>query len=62
VALIERIISATTSKTVLDPFMGSGTTAIAAKSLGRQYIGIDISKEYCELAEQRIQLTEKKWF
>ncbi|MGC8977376.1 MAG: DNA-methyltransferase [Candidatus Ratteibacteria bacterium] len=40
---------------VLDPFMGSGTTAIAAIKLGRHYIGFDISKEYCELARQRIK-------
>ena len=40
---------------VLDPFMGSGMTAIAAKRLGRHYIGYDISKEYCELAEKRIK-------
>lgn len=40
---------------VLDPFMGSGTTAIAAIKLGRQYIGVEISKEYCELANKRIE-------
>ena len=40
---------------VLDPFMGSGQTAIAAKKLGRKYIGYDISKEYCKLAEERIK-------
>ncbi len=40
---------------VLDPFMGSGMTAIAAKKIGRKYIGYDISKEYCELAEERIK-------
>jgi modification methylase len=39
---------------VLDPFMGAGTTAIAAKKLKRHYIGYDISKEYCKLAEKRI--------
>lgn len=39
---------------VLDPFVGSGTTTIAAKNLGMQYIGIDIAKEYCDIAEQRI--------
>lgn len=40
---------------VLDPFIGSGTTAIAAKRLDRSYIGIDISKDYCDLAEKRIR-------
>jgi modification methylase len=35
--------------------MGSGTTAVAAKKLGRKYIGIDISPEYCSLAENRIK-------
>jgi len=39
---------------VLDPFIGSGSTAVAAKQLGRKYVGIDISEEYCKLAEERI--------
>lgn len=39
---------------VLDPFIGSGSTAVAAKSLKRHYIGFDISQEYCELARDRI--------
>jgi len=38
---------------VLDPFMGSGTTALAAIRLGRYFVGMDISKEYIELARQR---------
>jgi site-specific DNA-methyltransferase (adenine-specific) len=40
---------------VLDPFIGSGTTAIAAKKLKRNFIGYELSKEYCSLAEKRIQ-------
>ena len=40
--------------TVLDPFVGSGTTALAAKQLGRHYVGIDISEEYCRIAEKRV--------
>lgn len=43
---------------VLDPMSGSGTTALAAMSLGRNYIGIDISEEYCALAEERIKKHE----
>lgn len=39
---------------VYDPFMGSGTTAIAAKTLNRQYIGSEISQEYCLIAQTRI--------
>ena len=40
---------------VLDPFVGSGTTAVAAKKLGRKYIGLDINKEYVEIALQRLK-------
>jgi site-specific DNA-methyltransferase (adenine-specific) len=40
---------------ILDPFIGSGTTALAAIKLERNYIGIDISKEYCRLSEERIK-------
>jgi len=39
---------------VLDPMCGSGTTCVAAKLLGRNYIGIDVSAEYCALAEMRV--------
>lgn len=40
--------------TVLDPFCGSGTTAVAAAQLKRHYVGIDISEAYCQLAESRL--------
>jgi modification methylase len=55
VELIDRIISSTTAKIVLDPFMGSGTTAIAALNNKRKYIGIDISPEYCKMAQNRVK-------
>lgn len=54
-ALIERIIRSTTAEVILDPFMGSGTTAVAAKSLGRRFIGIELSPEYCASARTRIK-------
>jgi len=40
--------------TVLDPFMGAGTTAAVAKSLGRNYIGCELNKNYGSLIEKRI--------
>ena len=46
-----------TDALVLDPFMGSGSTAVACKKLGRHYIGYDINAEYCEDARQRVLQT-----
>jgi tRNA G37 N-methylase Trm5 len=40
---------------VLDPFLGTGTTAIAAKTLGRHFVGIDIDPEYAKMAEKKIE-------
>ena len=40
---------------VLDPFNGSGTTTLAAKCLGRNYIGIDVSEEYNDIARERMR-------
>ncbi|HWR25794.1 MAG TPA: site-specific DNA-methyltransferase [Methanosarcina sp.] len=55
VALIERIISSTNAQIILDPFLGSGTTAVVAMGLNRNYIGIEISPEYCISSESRIE-------
>ena len=43
---------------VLDPFVGSGTSAVAAKKLGRHYIGIDIMQEYCDLSNSNLAKVE----
>ena len=55
-ALLERIILASTKPqaVIFDPFMGSGTTGVAAIKLGRQFIGVDNDKAYCDLAQKRI--------
>lgn len=52
--LARRAIASTQAHTVLDPFMGSGTTAVAAQQLGRVFLGIDHSPVYCALARQRL--------
>ena len=57
--LAQRCIGSTTGKIVLDPFMGSGTTAIAAESEGREWIGIEKSKRYCRLADERLTAYRK---
>jgi modification methylase len=54
VALIDRIISSTSAQIILDPFMGSGTTAVVSMGLKRNYVGIELSPDYCKMAEQRI--------
>lgn len=56
--LVEKCLLSTTNENdlVLDPFMGSGTTAKVAKCNKRNYIGFDLSKKYCENAENRINI------
>lgn len=54
--IIERMIKAScpVDGIVLDPFMGSGTTAVAAKRLSRKFIGFEINPKYCDLIQQRL--------
>ena len=61
-AICEYIIKLTTfseEAIVLDPFVGSGTTAVAAKKLGRKFIGIDTNPEYVEIALKRLEDIER---
>jgi len=60
--LLAKIILASTNKgeIVFDPFLGSGTTAVVAKKLGRNYVGVEVDKYYCCLAEKRLKLAEKE--
>ena len=55
VELAHRCIDATDGRIVLDPFMGSGSTALAAIAAKRQWIGFELSKDYTELANERIR-------
>jgi len=56
IQLMEHFISLLThdGEVVLDPFMGSGSTGVAAQNLGRDFIGIELSDEYYKIAQQRI--------
>ena len=60
--LMKCLIELTTQpdQIVLDPFCGSGTTAVAAKRLGRHFIGIELSPEYCEIARKRVAAVPRR--
>ena len=62
IALMEYLVKlvAPENAIVLDPFMGSGTTGVAAVRLGRGFVGIEKEKEYFDIAERRIENAEKK--
>lgn len=56
ISLFSDLISTSSNENdiVFDPFLGSGTTALACKNLKRNYIGCEISKEYCDIAQKRL--------
>ncbi|GAB4451845.1 MAG: site-specific DNA-methyltransferase [Bacteroidia bacterium] len=58
--LMDRLILMTSDENdiILDPFSGTGTTAISAKRLGRKYIGFEIDKNYVEISEKKLEKTE----
>jgi site-specific DNA-methyltransferase (adenine-specific) len=60
-ALLRYLITLTTreGQIVLDPFMGSGTTAVAARDLGRHFLGFEIDPAFCRIAEARLNSMEK---
>jgi site-specific DNA-methyltransferase (adenine-specific) len=58
--LLAKLILASTNPGayVLDPFLGSGTTSVVAKKLGRSFVGIEIDEDYCLLAAKRLEQAE----
>ena len=54
IRLFKKLLSLDDAQTILDPFMGSGTTLRAAKDLNRKAIGIEIEERYCEIAAKRM--------
>jgi len=62
IALMEYLVKLVSKEghTVLDPFMGSGSTGIACKKLGREFIGIEKENDYCKIAEARINAFKKE--
>jgi site-specific DNA-methyltransferase (adenine-specific) len=60
--LIAKLVLASSNEGdfVLDPFLGSGTTSVVAKKLGRKYLGIELDEEFCLLAERRLEIAESR--
>ncbi len=60
--LLAKIILASSNKNdiVFDPFLGSGSTSVTAKKLGRNYVGIEKNKQYCVWAEKRLEMADEE--
>ena len=58
--LIAKMILASSNMgdVVFDPFLGSGTTSVTAKKLGRKYVGIELDETYCAWAEKRLEMAD----
>ena len=58
--LIAKLILASSNENdvVFDPFLGSGSTSVTAKKLGRKYVGIEVNPQYCVWAEKRLEMAE----
>ena len=59
--LVAKIILASSQPgdVIFDPFLGSGTTSVVSKKLGRKYVGVDIDELYCCLTEKRLEMVDK---
>jgi site-specific DNA-methyltransferase (adenine-specific) len=64
IKLIEILVKASTRENdfVLDPFLGSGTTALTCQNLNRNFVGIEIEQDYIEMTESRLQKTQADLF
>ena len=58
--LLAKLILASSNRgdVVFDPFVGSGSTSVAAKKLGRHYVGIEMNEQYCAWAEKRLEMAD----
>ena len=60
--ILTEYINRENTKTIFDPFMGSGTTAIACKSLGLDWCGCELEADYCEIARKRLEAVQGSLF